>query len=369
MPAVDVFYAVSDYAFIFSSLGMAALVLIGGRRAVNLLLCLFLILWGITVNFLLLLTPQHMETSEVARWANVITNGFGVAILPVYLAFLGAALPTPAARPFGRPIVRALLLLTATGAIALAVAFPNEFDAPVGAGWSEYPAGVRTAVLSLLAAALIGLALAVDALRRSAPGTPARARMRAYTLAFVLFDVGQFAFFAIGSIDAMSGSLENFLLGVTNFVSVVGLGLLARALLRFQLFDFDLKLKRGLSRSALGAAFVAAFFVVSELVQAFASATLGVVAGTLAAGLLLFALTPLQNAADRVADAAMPRVQDTPEYRLVRKREVYLAALQSAAEDGEITDKERSVLATLATQLGLDPREVYELEREARAAA
>ena len=63
----------------------------------------------------------------------------------------------------------------------------------------------------------------------------------------------------------------------------------------------------------------------------------------------------------------MPRVQDTPEYRTVRKRAVYRAAVESAMQDGAVTEKERDVLATLADQLGLGAGEARAIEREARA--
>ena len=62
----------------------------------------------------------------------------------------------------------------------------------------------------------------------------------------------------------------------------------------------------------------------------------------------------------------MPRVQDNDEYHTVSKREVYRAAVGSALEDGVVTEKERSVLATLATQLGLMPAAALEVERAAR---
>lgn len=63
----------------------------------------------------------------------------------------------------------------------------------------------------------------------------------------------------------------------------------------------------------------------------------------------------------------MPRVQDTDAYRTVRKREVYRAALESAAADGEVTDKERDVLATLQEQLGIAPTDALAMERDVLA--
>ncbi|HLE97817.1 MAG TPA: hypothetical protein VI997_10640, partial [Candidatus Thermoplasmatota archaeon] len=91
----------------------------------------------------------------------------------------------------------------------------------------------------------------------------------------------------------------------------------------------------------------------------------GAVVGGVAVGLLLFAVRPIERAADRLADTAMPRVQDTDEYRTVRKREVYRAAVESALQDGIITEMERDVLATLQHELGIPAPEALRIERAA----
>ena len=115
--------------------------------------------------------------------------------------------------------------------------------------------------------------------------------------------------------------------------------------------------------------FVALFFVVSELAATLFSERMGTVLGIMAAGALLFALAPLQRVAERVADAAMPRVKETDESRMVRKREVYRAAVESALHDGVVTARERDVLATLAHQLGLSAGDARALEGEVEAAS
>jgi len=87
-----------------------------------------------------------------------------------------------------------------------------------------------------------------------------------------------------------------------------------------------------------------------------------------AVGLLLLVMRPLEAAAGRIANAAMPHVQDTDEYRTVRKREVYRAAVERALQDGEVSEKERDVLAALAQELGLGPKGALDVERDARGA-
>jgi len=61
----------------------------------------------------------------------------------------------------------------------------------------------------------------------------------------------------------------------------------------------------------------------------------------------------------------MPDVQDNEEYRTVRKREVYRAAVEELLADGALTEKDRNVLATLADQLGLLYKDARAMERDA----
>ena len=81
------------------------------------------------------------------------------------------------------------------------------------------------------------------------------------------------------------------------------------------------------------------------------------------AGLLLFAIAPLQRLGERVANAALPHVEDTAAYRDNRARELYAAAWEAAMKDGTVTHKERDVLATLQEKLGLKPTEALAIER------
>lgn len=147
---------------------------------------------------------------------------------------------------------------------------------------------------------------------------------------------------------------------------VVAAGILLYGILRIHLFDIDLKIKWTIRRGTVLGAFVAVFVIVTAVVEQWMQ-QYGVLVGGVAVGLMLLALRPLERAADRLADAAMPRVRDTSEYRTVRKREVYRAACESAMQDGIVTEKERDVLATLAEQMGLSHTEARAIERELSA--
>lgn len=141
-------------------------------------------------------------------------------------------------------------------------------------------------------------------------------------------------------------------------------GILLYGLLRTHIFDVDLKLKFALRQSTLAAIFVAIFFVVSEMAQTVLSAAVGTVLGILAAGLLIFAIHPMQRVAERIADRAMPHVQPNAEYLSYRRLEVYRSALELAAEDGVITARERGVLQGLQRNLGITEAVAEALERD-----
>lgn len=135
------------------------------------------------------------------------------------------------------------------------------------------------------------------------------------------------------------------------------------ALVKFRLFDIDLKLKWTIKRGTLAAVFVAVFFVVAQLAQNYLSTNLGWAVGGIVAGLLLFAINPLQRVAERVANVAMPNVQDSQQYRSTRRVEVYRSAVRLALADSVLTPDEETHLAELATELGLDPTEALAQRR------
>jgi uncharacterized membrane protein YebE (DUF533 family) len=140
--------------------------------------------------------------------------------------------------------------------------------------------------------------------------------------------------------------------------------LVAYALLKYQLFDIDVKVKWTIKRGTIAAAFLFVFIVVAQLGQNFLSTEYGWAAGGLAAGALLFVLAPLQRVAERVADTAMPGVSTSSEYLSYRKLEVYKATIEGAMEDGAITEKERAMLGRLREKLGISTQDAAALEAE-----
>ncbi len=79
----------------------------------------------------------------------------------------------------------------------------------------------------------------------------------------------------------------------------------------------------------------------------------------------MFFLDPLQRAAERLSDAAMPNTVDTPQYQAYRKLQVYDSALKAALDDGVIGERERLMLDSMITSLGIDAEAARQLERDA----
>ncbi len=89
--------------------------------------------------------------------------------------------------------------------------------------------------------------------------------------------------------------------------------------------------------------------------------------GLICTATLIFFLEPIERAAQRFSDAVMPNTRATPEYESYRKLQVYEAALQSALEQGGISDRERHMLNSPIQLLGIDTRAAAAPEQDALA--
>lgn len=246
-------------------------------------------------------------------------------LIAAYLPALAVAINSPLLRPFRRgPGVLIPVVIGVTGAV-LAMARPDLFlvglthDAPRRFGTPYFPVigAPWTIAWNLLTLSYTyGLIATLVAWRRAE--TPlARRRAGVFSLAFGTRDLfwgGVFLFLALfateASIDALYLAIQLAAWALFAYVLLTAYGIAT-----VHLFDIDLHLKWTLQRGTVAAAFIAVFFVVSEGTATVLSGSLGTLAGLLVTGLLVFALAPLQRSAERLADAALPSVQDTPEYR------------------------------------------------------
>lgn len=346
------------------------LIVTGPGRLLNLTGALTLFGLGLNAGiwpFGVLGPPDSLMGAQLRYWAVL---PFGPVIF-LYLVFIGQAVPSPLAAPLRTLVARYGLLGVAVLVLLVGLASPSVFAT------YEQGTGIRYTplLLHLLEAFLVvgGFALvtAFDAYRRAALDSIARRRAGLYLIAFGLSDLA--IIFAIGvgvynRTHPIPQPLYLFLQGtITNIPQIIGFAVLGWALLRWSLFGAELKVKWTIRRGTVAAVFLGVFFVVAQIAQAWLTRGQNWFAGAAAAGLLLFALSPLQNAAQRVADRALPGVAPTPEYAVYRKLELYRAAVESALESGGIDARERSMLDRLCAKLGVAPADARVVESDVTA--
>lgn len=234
--------------------------------------------------------------------------------------------------------------------------YPYLFHPGVDFEWSwivTIPSFGMVFVTSSLAL-LAGLALVGIALTRVIKGNPtlderALAYVTLYLLPLTLLQV----------VDESRTGIYHY------YVDYLFVFLILYAVARFNMVDLDLKLKWTMNRGTVAAAFIAVFFVVSELSKLFIEGLVGnAIIGVLGASTLVFAIAPLQSVAQRLSDRAMPHVQDSPGYRDQRSATIYQAQVESLASDGHISIKERSALLRLQKDLGLEPGHANQIEAQ-----
>jgi hypothetical protein len=275
-------------------------------------------------------------------------------MLALYPPFLATALKTPLTRPFADKRTRLGLAIASTSLFFAVLLTPLKFGA--------------TLLYLLLVLLFVFALIASVHVWAKASGTE-RTRAGIFALAFGIRDICWSVAYgsALGAIwfgnylvvdpDAQGAVYIFYALG-----TLIAIPLIAYGILRTQLFDIDLRIRWTIKQSTLAAAMVSIMFTISEGLDRFLSAELGSVPGLLAAALVLFFLAPLQRFAERVASAAMPNTQNTPEYAAYRKLQVYEAALSEALQEGGISPKERALLNRLRDTLDISPADASSLE-------
>lgn len=301
-----------------------------------------------------------------------IVPWFALTLISIAFLLFATTLEGRIAKALSNRLTRVLLvgicLAVLTASLAQARALlaaggtPAQLDAQFGWPWPLFAA-----------ASVVSLVISVNAYASTAPGTPTRRKAGAYALAFGLRDalyagvVIWWAFAAFVLRSPLAADASAIVSGLTTLIFVA---FLAYGILSTQLFDIDLRIKWGISRGSVASFALAVVFVISKVVEVYASRTLGFVAGAVAAGLLMFAAPRLNKLGEKVANTAMPNVQPTSQYVAYKKLEVYRAAVESALEgDAKINDAERAMLDRLRVKLGLPELDAQALEAELSAAS
>lgn len=215
-------------------------------------------------------------------------------------------------------------------------------------------------LLSMLAV-LATIAIILGA--RSLRSDPATRRSRhLFAVGAVLSGLSAFATIQLfAHDDVLFVRVGSALDGVWRVVMTV---LLAYALLRRQLFDIQMKIRFAISRSTVAASFIAVFFVASEGAQIlFGQGNEWV--GLAAAGALVFAISPLQRAAERLAEKAVPVATPSGASAGSDNEDLYFRATGLALRDRVIAPEEELDLIELAERLGIGARRAAELRMTA----
>jgi len=337
---------------------------VGPSGSVARKLALLLVAEGLTLvtsgYIPLILTPESLTSSwfqafsETSDIAHLVGD---CALLALYPPFLAAALNTKLTRPFAASSMRIVL-----GVVSVAMFFVVLF--------SPLEVGVTLLYVTMVLLFAFALIASIHAWHVATPGI-ARTRAGIFALAFGFRDVCWdfiyvygISLIAMGKLGAPEPDIHYIVYASGTFFAVP---LIAYGILRTQLFDIDLKIRWTIKQSTVAAAFVAMFYVVSEGADRLLSSELGNIFGLLASALVVFFLAPLQRFAERVAGAAMPKTENTPEYAMFRKLQVYEAALTEALPDGEISERERVLLDRLRDSLGISVIDADTIEAELQA--
>jgi hypothetical protein len=307
---------------------------------------------------------------------NLFVYGFAVSwiYVPAYLCFLGVAIKSRLLRPLRSRWVRVAVYAIGAGSAVASVVWNHAvyvgFEHDPNLGWDATP-GLLFLVSgwSSIALVLLTIPVTIFAWRSAAAGTIERQRAGAYLSAFLVAD-GSILVSNVAALlvtDVVAQDFVDNVLFPLGFVAFAAL--LVRGIVRYQLLDFDLKVKWTLQRGTVAAIILGAAVVAGQVAQNYLSGAFGWLAGGIVAGLLIFAIRPIERFAERLSDRAMPRTTGTPEYLAQRKHEIYRAAIEDAMRDGVVSAKERALLLRLSDNLGLSSDESTRIEREVLGAS
>ena len=324
------------------------------------MLALLLFLEGITLgtsNATQSLFVSYDDTVLQYPWVDamsVAVHTFGdCGMLALYPPFLAAALQTPLTRPFSTKPVR-LGLAVCSSSLFLVLLFARE--------------DIAFSALFLSLTVVFGFALVASVQAWLAATGVAREKAGIFALAFGFRDMCWGLVYGVALVEIWMGSDfsetvtgqirgMSYILGTLVAVPLIGYGIL-----RTHLFDIDLRIRWTIKQSTLAGIIVTIVFVLSEGADRLLSSELGSLAGLGAAAIVVFFLAPLQRFAERVASAAMPNTENTPEYAAFRKMQVYEEAVSEAHFEGGISHKERALLVRLRDSLGITESDAAAIE-------
>lgn len=155
---------------------------------------------------------------------------------------------------------------------------------------------------------------------------------------------------------------------------LAGLLVIAYAVLRQRLLNIQWKLRVAVRGTTLGGIFLAVLFALSEGLQVVfqrqaeqsgISEGVGSAIGIVGAGIVVFALHPVQRFAERLATRTVPNGKPIDSMSDPERIALYREQAELAWLDGELRRKERLLLDGLRHRLGMSLAEAAQIESEA----
>ncbi len=277
--------------------------------------------------------------------AHHIADGAMFVLYPVFLAH---ALPQRFLKPLRSRVAIPVLCVI----VAPALALPAFSDF-----WLMY--------LMLGVMFLSAFALAVHAVF-VARTTLARRRALLFATAFGIRDVAWGFVYTTAFLGWFRADGGGAILAVEQLYAgstLVHLPLATYGILSVPLINIQVEVRRGVERGTLAAAFVALFFLISEGSASFLSDQFGSVAGLLGATLIVFLLSPLHRATEWLSDRVVT-VDESAEYKVYRKLQMYAAAVEDALSHGEIGVSQRGLLDRLRESLEVSEIDARRIEAD-----
>lgn len=297
----------------------------------------------------LIVVPERLLTPRATNLplAEVLITAPYFAGLAVAVGLLAATLRAERSEALRTEV--ALLLLATAPPLGYTSAFSLMILARAPA---LFPPAVAVALASAFVAGIVATAFACAALFVA----PIRRGRPVALLVAALVAAG-----------ALQGSFAIEVAQFGGLLRIAAALLLGYALLKFRVFDIDVKVRDTLAAGMMAGIAVVGFFIASELAETFVADRTGSTALALAvaAGLLLLEAR-VTHAGKRLARRALPRVEDE---LATRRFDVYRTAYESAAKDGVLSERERGILRILAEELGLSQDQTAHLELTATRSA
>jgi len=134
--------------------------------------------------------------------------------------------------------------------------------------------------------------------------------------------------------------------------------MLAYGILREQIFGIEYIFRKGMTSSILTLFAIIVITAVVELLQANLSQAYGLIGGISVALLMTIGKTPLLFSINKITNILMPESKETKE------ESFYRSQFELMNEGGELSERDRTILQSLSTQLELTEKQIVRIEAD-----